>query len=144
MDIIIRSAINEDLKVCEKLLDSPEFTIADGEKWKVELLKEYIDDNYFLVAELDNKVIGCIIGEKLKMKGSVIWLFVVEDKYRDHGIGSKLIEQFEIRAKAKGAKWILVYASLYDEGTVKFYKKHHFKVGTKNAECIELLGVNKI
>jgi len=64
--MLIRSAKIEDLTAVEKLLNVPEFRFPDGEFPALDFLKIYLDEDFFLVAEDDGKLIGAIFGEPLK------------------------------------------------------------------------------
>jgi ribosomal protein S18 acetylase RimI-like enzyme len=139
MEYIIRSAKLADLHSCETLLDSPEFITADGEKWTARWLSNYVDDNFFQVAECNNKIIGCIVGEKLKYNGAVVWLLGIDSNMRGRGIGSNLLKKFEIRAKKIGCEWIIIYADLHNEKTLEFYKKNLYCDGSKYVECLKRL-----
>ena len=62
----IRSAKIEDLVQIEKLLSVPEFRFPDGGFPVFDFLKIYLDEDFFLVAEDNDKVVGAILGEQLK------------------------------------------------------------------------------
>ena len=134
-EVIVRTAREKDLIICEQLLNSQEFKMADGQYFTAKMEEEYLDDNFFLVAELDGKVTGCAIGEKLKMRGCVLCFLVIDKNHRDKGIGSKLIEEMEKRAHKIGCEWILVYSDLHNPKTLEFYKKHNYVIGSNYVEC---------
>ena len=139
MKSIIRPATEDDLEICEKLLNSPEFLTADGKSWTKEWLSKYLGDNCFFVSVFDKKVIGCIVGEFLKQNGAVVWLLVVDTKFRNMGIGSKLLSTFELKAKEQNRDWVVLYATIYNEKTVRFYRKQKYSIGDKLIECLKVL-----
>lgn len=136
---IFRSAMRSDLGYCVKFFDSPEFYDANGDKWDKEDLSRYLDDGYFLVAEYNKKIVGAIFGEKLRDKGAIVWLLAVDDKYRDKGIGSGLLTEFEQNMKSKNAQWVILYSALRDSKTLKFYMKNGYFAGEKFVECLKIL-----
>jgi len=131
----IRSCKTSDLKKCEDLCNSPELFYPNGGHFTAGHLKNFLSKKYFLVAEEDNKVIGLIFGEKLKAGGSIVWIVVVDKKYRGKKIGSKLLKEFEKNAKQDGCTWIVLYAATKNKNTVEFYKKHKYDIGKKYIEC---------
>jgi ribosomal protein S18 acetylase RimI-like enzyme len=139
MNLEITPAQRTDFKRCVELLDSPEFYAANGDKWKESWLEEYLDKNYFLVAKENNKVIGLVLGEKIKQKGSVLWLLVVDPVYRGKGIGSKLLTEYERSVKEEGVEWIILYSVLENNETLEFYKKNNYSAGKGHIECLKVL-----
>jgi hypothetical protein len=64
----IRACKTADLKQCEDLCNSPELLYPDGGHFSVSHLKNLLNDKYFLVAANNDKIIGVIFGEKLKIE----------------------------------------------------------------------------
>lgn len=139
MNLIIRPAKKCDLATCERLLNLPELFFPDGKPWSKDWIVNYINENFFLVAEKNDKVVGCIIGEQLKNNGSLIWLLSIDSNYRDSGIGRQLLEAYETAARNKGLSWIMLYSVLYDERTLRFYQKNGYLCGSKLTECLKYL-----
>jgi len=58
------------------------------------------------------------------------WLYInilwVDEKYRKQGIGSRLIEEAELKAKEQGCRYSHVDTMSFQ--APKFYKKHHYRV----------------
>lgn len=86
----------------------------------------------FLVAELDDKIVGLIDGyiiESIHFKENVAYLdhLCVDEKYRNNDIGSKLIEEFSKISKTKGAKYIKLNAFENNEPAVNLYNKQGFE-----------------
>lgn len=136
--MVIRPSEKKDLLVCEKLLHLPDFRFADGKYPDVEFLEKYLDDDYFLVVEIDEKIIGCIFGEPIKANGVFIWYFVVEEKHRNKGIGTKLFSEFEKRSRKNGIKWFNLYANS-NKKTINFYSKNGLYIGKPYIECKKIL-----
>lgn len=124
-----------DLKQCEDLCNSPELFYPNGGHFTVGHLKHLLNKNYFLIAEEDKKVIGLIFGEKLKAAGSIVWVIVVDKKFRGQGIGKKLLKEFEKNAKQDGCSWTVLYAATNNKKTLDFYKKQKYDIGEKYIEC---------
>ncbi len=86
----------------------------------------------FLVAEIDNKIVGLIDGyiiESIYFKEKISYLdhLCVDEKYRNNEIGSKLIEKFSEISKKKGAKYIKLNAFEENTPAVSLYSKLGFK-----------------
>lgn len=138
-EIIIRKAELKDLEECEKLLDTPELIGPYGEVCSMESLKQDLIENPFFIAELSNKIVGCIIGEHLKQEGSMIWFLVVNPDYRGNSIGTLLLNKYEEQAKKDGITWIILYSDLHSNKTAEFYKKNNYKMGNKCVEFMKIL-----
>ncbi len=131
----IRPCKTSDLKQCEDLCNSPELFYPNGGHFTVGHLKHLLSDNYFLVAEEDDKILGLIFGEKLKAGGSIVWVIVVSKELRGTKIGSKLLKQFEKNAKSDGCHWSVLYAGTNSKKVVEFYKQNKYDIGQKYIEC---------
>ena len=86
----------------------------------------------FLVAEIDDKIVGLIDGyiiESIYFKEKIAYLdhLCVDEKYRNNGIGSKLIEKFSDVSKSKGAKYIKLNAFENNIPAVNLYNKYGFE-----------------
>ncbi len=132
--MIIRGATEKDLPCCESLLKLPEFEFYEGGYPDAGFLKNYLEKDYFLVAEEDEKIIGCIIGEPLKANGVIIWYFVIDRKLRGGGIGKMLISAFEKKANENGKEWILLQCPLDSEDSKNFYRKRRYNEGKPMVE----------
>ena len=86
----------------------------------------------FLVAEIDNKIVGLIDGyiiESICYKEKVAFLdhICVDKNHRNNDIGSKLIEEFSKKVEKKGAKYIKLNAFEENIPAVSLYRKHGFE-----------------
>ena len=86
----------------------------------------------FLVAEIDNKIVGLIDGyiiESIYYKEKISYLdhLCVDEKYRNNEIGSNLIERFSEISKKKGASYIKLNAFEKNIPAVSLYNKHGFE-----------------
>jgi len=104
-----------------------------------EFLKEYIDGGYFLVADLGEKVIGWIIGEPLKSRGAALWFFIVDEKFRKHGIGTQLYEEFEKKVRSDRREWIFLTSHIKNSIAEDFYIKKGFVKGEPHFEMAKNL-----
>lgn len=90
-------------------------------------------EKLFLVAELDNDVIGYVNGylidkeEAYIEKVAYLDHLCVNEKYRKQGIGKMLIDEFTSMMKEKNAKFIKLNAFESNIPAVSLYKKEDFK-----------------
>jgi ribosomal protein S18 acetylase RimI-like enzyme len=133
INVNIRRAKQKDILQCLKLLRNKSTTLTDGNSPNQSILKSYLTKGIFYVAELNKNVVGCIVGECLIENGAVIWFFVVDSKYRQLGVGSKLIEKFE-----EHKSWIFLTSYLSSKDANKFYAKHNYIKGEKCYEFIKI------
>jgi len=132
--MLIRPAEKIDLKECERLLRIEEFKWPEGNYPYKNYLKQYLDKDYFLVAEENGKIVGCLFGEPLKGKLAILWYFAVDKKFRNKGIGTKLLSRFEANCKKDGDRWIILYTYSLSKKSLKFYKKRRYHLGNKFVE----------
>ncbi|MDD5212945.1 MAG: GNAT family N-acetyltransferase [Candidatus Gracilibacteria bacterium] len=132
----IREANINDLEKCEELSQMPELIWASGEYYTKDFLERYLENNEgcFLVVELENIVIGYLLGEKLKAKGSIVWSMGIQKEYRGKGIGSKLLKTFEKNIQDDGYEWTYLVGRTESEELKHFYSKNGFSVGKNNTE----------
>ena len=100
-------------------------------------LKESYDDelyisihNYwpdgFLVAALDNYILGFISGVIVSKDTSRILMLAVRPSHRNKGIGSTLLQNFIENSAQKGMKKITLEVRVSSENAVNFYRKRGF------------------
>lgn len=135
----IRPAEKKDLLNCKKLYSIPELACANGHYLSVEEMEDYIDDDFFLVAEDNGQIIGSIFGEKIKAGGAMLWMFAVDKNYRNAGIGTKLFSAFEKNCHRYNVTWIILYAPVENEDTKRFYKNKGFDLGRTYVENVKNL-----
>lgn len=94
-----------------------------------ELLSQSINlpHMYFLVMELEGKIIG-YIGSYILYEEAELLNFVIHEEYQHMGYGQKLINQVILVAKSKGADHITLEVRIDNQKGVNFYKKNNFKI----------------
>ena len=102
----------------------------DGEEY----FKERIENGYALVADVDNKIVGYLIGgiseasdyRNISKIAEAENMYVLEE-YRSFGIGGKLFQEFIDWCKAKGIERMKVVVSSKNTKAIDFYKKEGFE-----------------
>ena len=89
----------------------------------------------FLVAEMDQKIVGVIDGyiiDSIHYKEKVSFLehLCVDKKYRKKRIATELIQEFSNKTKEKGATYIKLYAFENNSNAIKLYNKLGFVEST--------------
>ena len=89
----------------------------------------------FLVAEMDQKIVGVIDGyiiDSIHYKEKVSFLehLCVDKKYRKKRIATELIQEFSNKSKEKGATYIKLYAFENNSNAIKLYNKLGFVEST--------------
>ena len=144
--MIIRKAKGSDLKTIQELnlelfkKEHKEFDKTLNCKWTfgkigTSYFKERIEkDGLALVAEVDGKIVGYLVGGKAEVKSyrtatSVCELenMMVLENYRNLKIGTKLVEEFLKWANKKKFEIIEVSASSQNVKGIDFYKKMGFE-----------------
>ncbi len=135
----IRPATQSDMKRVEEIFSLPELATPTGDYLSAELLSDYLDEKFFLVAEDSDKVIGALFGERLKNKGIMLWLFAVDSNLQGKGIGNSLLNEFENNMRSEDIEWIMGYAPDKNVQTLKFYKDRGFNIGKTYVEFLKFL-----
>ena len=135
----IRPAIHSDKKRVEELFSLPELATPNGDYLSAELLFDYLDEKFFLVAEDSDKIVGALFGERLRNKGIMLWLFAVDSKLQGKGIGNSLLNEFENNMRSEDIEWIMGYAPDKNVQTLQFYKNRGFNIGKTYVEFLKFL-----
>lgn len=95
------------------------------------LLRQFLDicSSFFLVARIENKIIGYCIGH-LNYKTSEGWILSlgVLPSFRGQKIGRKLTKKIIQNLEEEGVKSILLTVHPNNEVAVKIYEENSFKV----------------
>lgn len=138
-NLIIRECNYEDL----------DYIIFLQQQWKTEDIaygfvpddKSYLErkiGKYLYVAELNNKIIGFVLGTVHKSENMTIFnngqLYIkvddiyISQSFRNTNFGSLLLDKLLNAAKEDGINRSLIYSSAKDmDSIIKFYKKHDYK-----------------
>jgi ribosomal protein S18 acetylase RimI-like enzyme len=80
------------------------------------------DPDLFLVAELDGKIVGSVIGGFDGRRGMMYHLAVAQD-HRKEGIASRLVDELEERLRAKGCIRYYLLVTRDNDLAIRFYEK---------------------
>lgn len=80
------------------------------------------DPDLFLIAEIDDEMVGTVLGGFDGRRGMVYHL-AVSDQYRRQGIGELLMDELERRLKSKGCIRCYLLVTVENEDAMHFYKK---------------------
>lgn len=84
-----------------------------------------VDDDLFLVAEEDERVVGSIMGGYDGHRGSIFYL-AVEPDHRNRGWGVALLEEVERRLLERGCPKINLQVRTDNEDAIGFYLRQGF------------------
>lgn len=84
------------------------------------------DPDLFLVAETDGKMIGTVIGGFDGRRG-LIYHLAVDATFRQHGIGSLLMEEVERRLKARGCIKCYLMVAEDNLSAMRFYEERKWE-----------------
>jgi len=107
----------EEILIQNNMLNSPE---VDGKIAMEEIYKRM--GKYFLVAEIDDQVLGMIRG-CYDGSRALIHQMVVDKNYQRQGIGKQMMYEITLKFKLEGAKSISVTAT---EKSKRYYEKLGF------------------
>ena len=81
------------------------------------------DPDLFLVAELEGRIIGSVIGGFDGRRG-LIYHLAVATQYREQGIGTLLMNELESRMRAKGCLKSYLLVTVDNPEAEEYYKRH--------------------
>ncbi len=84
------------------------------------------DPDLFLVAEVNNKIVGTVIGGYDGRRGMIYHLAVLAD-LRKHGVGEQLLAEVEKRLKAKGCLKCYLLVSAENINAAQFYERRGWR-----------------
>jgi ribosomal-protein-alanine acetyltransferase len=88
----------------------------------------------FIVAEKAHKIVGFVIGVKIKSNTAKILMISVSEQHRKQKIGSTLLAQFLKEITSKKIKHIELEVRTNNKKAIKFYQKYKFKIIEKLKE----------
>lgn len=132
MNTIIRKANETDLPAIHELVR--ELAIYEkAEPEFVATLKDYQDDFFegvfeSMVAEVDGQIAGMVLYYLTysTWKGKMLYLedFVIQQNFRQHGIGQQLFDAFINEARSKGCRLVKWQVLDWNTPAIKFYEKN--------------------
>ena len=140
MNYTIRKAnINDSIKLNELLTK----LIRDEKKYDNNINEEFIvnsfyeniidkNNNYLLVGEFSNKIVGYLYGyiiddgDTVINKVAKIDALYIEEEYRHLGIGSSLINEFKKIVQEENIKYIEVNVCNNNKEAISTYKNNNF------------------
>ena len=79
------------------------------------------DPDLFLVAEMEGRMVGTVVGGFDGRRGMVYHL-AVSDQFQKQGIGEKLMDELEARLKKKGCIRCYLLVTIDNEEAMRFYE----------------------
>ncbi|NIO37325.1 GNAT family N-acetyltransferase [Candidatus Bathyarchaeota archaeon] len=132
-DTIVRGYCSEDLGAIKEILS--DYPSPTGRLWSNKLVERMITDaleeqpDGVFVAEKSGKVVGfAIVFHREWFNIAYLDYIQVKTKWMDKGIGHKLIESCIDWAKEADARIIYTETGEDNEGAIKFYQRHGFKI----------------
>ena len=141
--MLIRKATLKDLQRIQELNNQLfELELANFDKYLIKDWplskegKEYFENaikySFVIIAEIDDKVVGYLLGEVSDIpyydfKIAELCNMCIDSNYRKQGIGNALYKEFEKYFKEQGITHFLVTASFKNESAKSFYKKMGFE-----------------
>ena len=143
-NVIIRKAYLEDLNTIRELnnslfkLEKENYDSTLVNDWPLteegkEYFSDLINNQYVIVAVLDNNIVGYLAGS-IDEKGSYVEVqygeinnMFIKDEYRSYGIGKSLIDNFKDHCKSKGINNLKVVASHKNKKAIEFYCRNGFQ-----------------
>lgn len=83
--------------------------------------------NEFIVAEINSKVVGYVIG-RIRGKKASIGSVAVDPKFRREGTGYQLMAYILNYFKEKKIKQVKVEVRTTNRGSIKLFQSNHFKI----------------
>jgi len=82
----------------------------------------------FLIAEINHKIIGFLIGVKTTSQTARILMLSVEKKHRKKGLGAALLTEFLKQMKNHSITRIDLEVRTTNTAAIRFYNRHGFEI----------------
>ncbi len=121
--VIVRNFRIEDLS---KVIKIAEETLT--ERYSIDIYYDIYNSwpKGFIVAELNNEVIGFLASMRLSLFEARILIFSVNPSYQNKGVGSLLLKKFEDLCREERIKGIRLEARISNSNAIQFYEKRGF------------------
>lgn len=99
------------------------------EKYNSSLFSYFYETNPdgFIVANLNSKIVGFLIGVKISNQKTKILMISVLPQYQKRKVGTKLLEEFLKRTQKEKINIIELEVRTDNYKAIRFYEKHGFK-----------------
>ena len=94
------------------------------------------DPDLFLLAEINNEIIGTVIGAFDGRRGMVYHL-AVHQNFRGQGVGAMLLDEVEKRLQAKGCLKCLMHVLDDNTEAIQFYKNKGWRHATEDVVFVK-------
>jgi N-acetylglutamate synthase-like GNAT family acetyltransferase len=140
MNYDIRQARMEDLNQCLELMNHPNLLYANEIAPEADYVGGFIDGKHFLVAEINNKIVGLCAGEPIKSNGFLMHYLIANPNYSKYKIGDSLLRTMTNFLTESGTEFILAYANAADTRLINLYKrKYNCWIGKPHCEIVKIL-----
>jgi len=132
-EIVVRNYRSEDLESIKEILS--EYPSPTGRAWSENMVKEMISDalkeqpDGVFVTQMNGEVVGfSIVMYREWLNIAYLDYIQVKTAQMNKGVGHRLIEKCVDWAREKGARIIYTETGKNNEGAIKFYQRHGFKI----------------
>jgi len=132
-EITVRSYRTEDLEGIKDILS--EYPGPTGRVWTETMVEEMMSDalkeqpDGVFVATINDRVVGfAILMYRNWFNIAYLNYIQVKTDWMNKGVGHRLIEKYVSWAREKGARIIYTETGRNNEGAIKFYQRHGFKI----------------
>ncbi len=94
------------------------------------------DPDLFLLAEINNEIIGTVIGAFDGRRG-MIYHLAVHQNFRGQGVGAMLLDEVEKRLQAKGCLKCLMHVLDDNTEAIQFYKNKGWRHATEDVVFVK-------
>lgn len=109
------------------------------------LLEGMPDNCVSFVASTANEPIGVILGQNEKdPKELYIDIIMVDQRFRNRGIGSQLIKYIEGVAKVKNVEFLCLEVSIENQDAQRLYGRHGFEIEDEEGNMIKMVKLLKL
>ena len=132
-EIVVRNYRTEDLEGIKEILS--EYPSPTGRVWSENMVKEMISDalkeqpDGVFVVTMNGKVVGfSIVMHRDWLNIAYLDYIQVRTDQMDKGVGHRLMEKCVDWAREKSARIIYTETGRNNEGAIRFYQRHGFKI----------------
>jgi ribosomal-protein-alanine N-acetyltransferase len=91
-------------------------------------LSQQWPEGFLIAADPTDRPLGFLLGVSQVESEARILMFAVEQGWRAQGVGTRLMEQFLVRAQARGLRRVTLEVRVSNATAIRFYTRFRFSV----------------
>ncbi len=137
----IRNATLEDCIQIHRLASMPGLANPEGKAPGLCWIKSFVREKQYAYVIRDGRlVVAFLVGERTCGDLGMIWMIGVDERYRNRGFATMLMEHAETQMKSKGIRVIIAYGYTVNPIVKHMFESLKYRGGNTYTEYVKFLG----